>query len=558
MSLFALLLAAALAYPSADVRVQTPAQPTTTTTPQATATPGSSNSDAYFLFLQGHMLEGSGDVPGAIDAYQKAITAAPQSADIRAELAAVYARAGRANDAVTAALDALKVDAKNYEAHRIMGLVQAAMVDSATDATRRTNLTTEAVGHLEQALAGGSHDLSAELVLGRLYVQEGQYDKGVVALRAFLNDRPGYPDAVMMLADALEAVHKAAEAAAMLNEFVTDEPADLKARARLAELLETTNQWKAAAAQWSDLAHRTTASPALTLRYATALVNSGDLGGSREVLTKLTTDSPRDISAWYLLSQVAMRAGDGPGAETAANKITALDPKDPRGPLALADAKVVEKDYAAAAGVLSPLVDNAGAADVAAGLYARYATTLAGVYQAAGDHDKSVRTLETARAHAPDDPALALTLAAAYDKANRVDQAEGLYRDLIKQDPANAEAMNDLGYMLADRDRKLDDAVDLIKRALAIETDNPSYLDSLGWAYVKQGKADLARDPLERAAAASPRASVVQSHLAEAYFRLKRYADAATTWDKALAGDHDGIDVAAITEKRDKARQLAK
>jgi len=169
-----------------------------------------------------------------------------------------------------------------------------------------------------------------------------------------------------------------------------------------------------------------------------------------------------------------------------------------------------------------------------------------------------VQTLETARTRAPEDTAIGLNLASAYDKANKVDQAEAIYRDLIKKDPENAEAMNDLGYMFAERDRKLDDAVELIKQALAIETDNPSYLDSLGWAYFKQGKAELARDPLERAAAAEPRVSVIQNHLAEAYFRLKRYADAATIWDRALAGDHDGIDIAAVTEKRDKARQLAK
>jgi tetratricopeptide (TPR) repeat protein len=524
----------------------------------APAAANPSQSEAYFLFLEGHRLEATGDVAGAIDAYKQAIVAAPQAADIRAELAGLYARAGRTTEAVDAALDALKVDAKNAEANRILGLVQASMADTVSDATRQANLATEAIGHLELALAAGSHDLASELALGRLYVQSGQYLKGIAALRAFLSDRPGYPEAVMMLVDALEANHQLSSAIDTLNDYLRDDPSDVKATARLAEIHEQAGRWKEAAQVWGTLAAEKGATTALRMRYAAALVNSGDLATGRDVLGGITRDAPRDVSGWYLTSEVAMRAGDASGAESAARQIAEIDPKDPRGPLALADAKTLEKDYTGAVATLEPLVAGAGDAEVAVGLYGRYATTLAGVYAAAGDRQKSVQTLETARTRAPEDTAIGLNLASAYDKANKIDQAEAVYRDLIKKNPENAEAMNDLGYMFAERDRKLDDAVELIKQALAIETDNPSYLDSLGWAYFKQGKADLARDPLERAAAAEPRVSVIQNHLAEAYFRLKRYADAATTWDRALAGDHDGIDIAAVTQKRDKARQLAK
>ena len=541
------------------------APPQTTSPPAAPApqtsaagSPAASEADAYFYFLQGHMLEGSGDVDGAVDAYKKAIAAAPQSADIRAELAGVYARAGRTTDAVSAALDALKVDEKNPEGNRILGLVQASMASDVTDASRQANLAKEAIGHLELALAGGSHDLPAELALGRLYVQSGNYPKAVAALRVFLNDRPGYPDAVMMLADALEANHQAADAIGMLTDYLGDQPSDLKAAVRLAQLYEGANRWKEAASQWGALAARPNATSALRLRYATALINSGDMAAARTTIEGVTKEAPRDLSAWYLDSQIALRAGDAAGAESAARKIEEIDTKDPRGPLALADALSLEKNYPGAIATLQPLVDHAGDAEVAAGLYSRYVAALAGVYVTAGDHDKAVQTLEAARTRVPNDSSVSLALASAYDKANKVDQAEAVYRDVIKRDPENAEAMNDLGYMLADRSKKLDDAVSLIKQALVLDADNPSYLDSLGWAYFKQGRTDLARDPLEKAAAAEPRASVIQNHLAETYFRLKRYAEAATTWDRALAGDHENIDVAAVTQKRDKARQLAK
>src|SRR5262249_11195316 len=86
----------AMALPALMMAALIAASPASRQTPAAAAqTPAqeSSSADAYFYFLQGHMLEGTGDVPGAIDAYQKAIAASPGSADIRAELAGVYARA---------------------------------------------------------------------------------------------------------------------------------------------------------------------------------------------------------------------------------------------------------------------------------------------------------------------------------------------------------------------------------------------------------------------------------------------------------------------------------
>jgi len=170
--------------------------PTTPTTPAA-ADPG----EGYYLFLEGHLLESTGDVDGAIAAFKKAADADPTASAIHAELSGVYARAGRATEAVTEALAALKLNADDHEAQRVLGLVQASMADDTSDETRHANLTTEAISHLSQALSAGSRDLAAELALGRLYVEGGQYDKGAAVLRTFLTDRPDYPEAVMLLAD---------------------------------------------------------------------------------------------------------------------------------------------------------------------------------------------------------------------------------------------------------------------------------------------------------------------------------------------------------------------
>jgi Flp pilus assembly protein TadD len=132
--------------------------------------------------------------------------------------------------------------------------------------------------------------------------------------------------------------------------------------------------------------------------------------------------------------------------------------------------------------------------------------------------------------------------------------AERALRDLIARDPLDANALNSLGYMLAERNDRLDEAVSLLQRALKIEPGNPSYLDSLGWAYFQQGRLDLADAPLTEAADKLKANSVVQDHLGDLRFKQRRFADAALAWERALGGDGESIDKAKIESKIREAR----
>ena len=116
------------------------------------------------------------------------------------------------------------------------------------------------------------------------------------------------------------------------------------------------------------------------------------------------------------------------------------------------------------------------------------------------------------------------------------------FRQVLARDPENAPALNYLGYMLAERGERLDESVDYLKKALQIEPDNGSYLDSLGWAYFKADKLDLADDNLKRAADQLKTNSVIQDHYGEVLFKLGRYDEAIAAWTRALAGDGDSID----------------
>lgn len=89
--------------------------------------------------------------------------------------------------------------------------------------------------------------------------------------------------------------------------------------------------------------------------------------------------------------------------------------------------------------------------------------------------------------------------AAALERLDQVDAASELFRGLVEQEPNDANAANYLGYMWADREMNLDQALELIAHAVALDPENSAYLDSLGWVHYRRGDLDEAEHWLRRA-----------------------------------------------------------
>jgi len=170
-----------------------------------------------------------------------------------------------------------------------------------------------------------------------------------------------------------------------------------------------------------------------------------------------------------------------------------------------------------------------------------------------GDPARALTILEpTAKAY-PKDTATQLALSDLYNDAGRDGDAERTLRQYLEVEPANAEALNYLGYLLANRGRALDEAVRLVERALAADPGNPAYLDSLGWAHFRRGDLNEAEKYLSPAAEQLPRNAVVQDHLGDMLAGQGRWLDAIAAWTRALAGD-GGIDRAVVEKKVQDAR----
>jgi tetratricopeptide (TPR) repeat protein len=123
---------------------------------------------------------------------------------------------------------------------------------------------------------------------------------------------------------------------------------------------------------------------------------------------------------------------------------------------------------------------------------------------------------------------------AMYERMNKVDLAEVEFRKVLKFDPESAGAMNYIGYMLADRNMRLPEALDLITKALDKDPGNGAYLDSLGWVYYKLGRLPEAEQNLRRAVDKTPRDPTVHDHMADVLMKESKVREAVAQWQTSL------------------------
>src|SRR4051812_15026330 len=565
------------------IAVQSPAPPA-----------GDAQPDAKYYFLIGRYLEGAGKVNDAVAAFKKAIELEPKSAEPRAELAGLYARQDKAREALDAAEDALKVGPTNEEANRVLGTVLAALAEQRQPGRPGDDVSQypkRAMAALEIARGDGSGDLNIDLSLARLYLDADRYADAIPLMRRIVLEQPQYAEGWLLLAEAQEGSGAPEAAVETLQQLLTEQPQFFRARVQLAETYDRERQFDKAAEAWTAVQALNPKNTEIASRRASSLINAGRPADALPMLRDAIKQAPNDLRLGFMLAQAQRDTGDVDGAEATARALHLAHPDDVRSAYLVGQLLEARGRYQEIVDFVKPeiarLRTTPGKAPQAAALLGTEGLALQQLrkydeaiavykdaavlapddaasqvlliqgYSAAGRHKDALDTAEKTRAKFPQDTSVLYQTGAALDRAGKRDEAEKTFRDLIAKDPLDSAALNYLGYMLAERGpaSNLDEAVTLIQRALKVDPGNPSFLDSLGWAYVQQGKLDLADEPLATAAAKVPGNSVIQEHLGDLRQKQNRRDEAIAAWQRALAGDGDAVDRGKIQKKIDNARK---
>ena len=494
----------------------------------------------------GRMMLEAGKADQAVPVLEKVAAQAPWAAQPLLLLHQAQVMLDRMEDAERTLVAAAEVDPRHYS--------------SLGQFYERQDKWAEAAAAYEEAVASSkqpSRDLQIRYAAA-LINTDGGAGKARGILGDMLKSSPNDTRVLYMLsmAERTDGDEKAAEATA--RKIIATDPTNIGGLRALVAVLADRYDYPRIVEAVSPLAKDPSRAKGRELEGAAVLVQLGiahqqlarwDESIAAFTAAKALTPRDREIDAYLVQANLTARRFDR--AEAIAREALKGNPDQPRMVRLRAQALLKSGKGAEATKLLEDgMAKQPESRD--------YVIGLADLYTELKRTDDAVRVLEQARKAFGDDETIVMRIASAYEGGGRLAEAEKELRKLIADDPLNASAMNSLSYMLADRGLRLAEAIELAERAVKIEPGNPAYLDTLGWALFKQGRTDEAAEPLAKAATVLTGNSVIQDHHGDLLAKQGRTADAIGAWERALAGDGETIDRAAVEKKIKAARARVK
>lgn len=442
----------------------------------------------------------------------------PDSDDARHLLAGVLAGGSDRPDSVLLHFARLLAETPHQLPHNLMSLNRAlARVGDKAAALRMVERLTEPYLSYREA-----HFARAQAAA---IAQDP--DEALAAIDGALELDPDWEPAVLFKSQLLQQAGAADDALHLIQDHLQRHPESRNSRLMHARLLVATQQFDAARAQFRALLASAPEDRDLINAVALLSAQLGDLDEAERLFEQALAAGHPDADPIRLnLAQIAERRGDIEGALARYRTVEGAEH--------LIEARVRAAQLLARHGRLDEARQQLDPAQADEPTRKRLRLAEAQLLRDANQLAAALDVLDQGLQTAPDDPDLLYESAMIAERLDRLEVMEGRLRKLIALVPKHAHAYNALGYSLADRGLRLDEAQSLIERALELLPDDPFILDSMGWVRFRRGDPAGALPHLERAYAlrADPE---IAAHLGEVLWHLGRRTEAQRIWDEALA-----------------------
>ena len=457
----------------------------------------------------------AGDDAGAGRAVALWLELAPDAPDAHQVAAALKIKTGDRRAALTHLSRLLELAPGDAEAGylRVAGIVG------------RTAGPEERVALLRDLVALDETNPEAQQALAIVAASADQHEVAIAAARRAQVLRPDWDMPRQFLIKLLLAEGKRGEARLLSEQYLAAHPGDQGLRMLYGQLLVDEEDYAGARTVFSRLLAERPKDPDVLFAAGILSLELDELDAARGFLTRLYQTGERRDEASFYLGQLEERAGQ---SETAIDwyakaQGTNLLEAQIRTAVLRAKAGSVER----AREILQQLRDLAP--EQAPMLYLAEAEIL----DQAGRQEAAMQVYEEALAAFPDDLDLLYGRAMYALKLERIEPAVADLRRIVERNPDHADALNALGYTLADRTDRYQEALGYIERAYRLKPEEPAILDSAGWVNYKLGRPEAALQYLRKAQAALSDGEIA-AHLGEVLWSMGRQTEARSVWAAAL------------------------
>ena len=505
-----------------------------------------------------------GELPQAARAYREAAQRSDDEAVAEQATRAAY-DAYQLQETALAAERWLQLNPTSENAHRYAGIA-ALKLHRLDEAERQfaslleTVYISPAAGFLallpvisDEGVPTDVMELFRRLSARHAEVAEGYYALGSAALRAdnfavartaaqaSVAKAPYWKPAKLLLARAVIASGQEEEGLALARDLVMEPKSGIAEHLEYALLLAATGRDEEARALLTPYTSGQTVIPGAVRALGALELEAGNLDAATVQFENLLATGSQSYEALYYLGVIAERRQDLDRAVRYYSRVAG-------GAYSLPAQQRVARIKADQSGIEAGLAHLDEVARAQPQLAPDVVAAKAALLSLHGEDKRAAQVFDQGLARYPDAMELRLNRVFFYERTGREDAAIRDLRALLAQRPGDAHVQNALGYTLADHNRDLGEARQLITAALAQTPDNAATLDSMGWLLFREGKLAEALDHLQRAnkAGADPE---IDLHIGEVQWSMGDQAAARATWKAALEKAPDNVNLRKRLER---------
>ncbi len=452
---------------------------------------------------------------------------APEDVEAREALAAVLQELERAAEARAQLEQLLAIEAKRFNLDQAYPRIAAVL---SRQANRAGTLET-----MQALVARYPRVATAHFAYAHLAVRAGDLERAGQAAERALQLKPGWEDAALFRARILVSQKETARAQAFYEAFLQDYPAASNTRLNYARFLIDQKLWEKALEQFQHIVARTPDDADSIYAVGLLSLQTNRLAAAEKYLKLALTLRPTNDQARLYLGQVAEQ---NRRYEEAAQWYRDIGPGEHRFEAQARLGIMIAKlgDVPGARRHLQAIeVENDQQR-------AQLALAEEQILREAKQYREALEVLGVTLEALPGNKDLLYARSLIAEKLDLVNVAEGDLRAILKQDPRNANALNALGFMLADRGQRLDEAQKLLREAMTLKPDDPFVIDSYGWLQYRLGNSGEAIKYLRRALELRSDAEI-SAHLGEVLWVTGDRREAESVWNRALKDtpDHETL-----------------